>query len=93
MQLYLNAGAKPPLVEITAGSYLWEAFRASGIGRSGPMGMVPLEWGDIYAFSQATRQVTEPWELELLYEMSQAYFRELENGKNPFAKSPLDKAG
>lgn len=91
--MYLDHGIDPPLVKITEGHYLWEAFRAIGIGKSGAMGMGPLEWIDIYAFSQATRQVSESWELELLYEMSQAYFRELERGKNPFAKSPLDKAG
>ena len=91
--MYLDRKVEPPLVEILAGHYLWSAFRAIGIGKASAMGMGPLEWVDIHAYSQATQRVTEPWELELLYEMSQAYFRELENGKNPFAKSPLDKAG
>lgn len=90
MQLYKEAGAKPPLVEIKAGTYLWDAFRSIGIGKTGGFGASPLEWIDIWAYSQATRRVSEPWELETLYEMSAAYFRELERGKNPFAKSPLD---
>lgn len=93
MQLYIDAGLDPPLVEITVGQYLWEAFRQIGIGKSGAMGMGPLEWIDIYAYSQATGRVTEAWELETLYSMSQAYFRELENGKSPFARSPVDRAG
>lgn len=91
--MYLDHRIAPPLVEIRRGQYLWEAFRAIGIGKVGAMGMGPLEWVDIYSFSQATRRVSEPWELETLYDMSQAYFEELERGKNPFAKSPLDKAG
>ena len=87
---YLDNDLDPPLVEIIAGQHIWQAFVALGIYKHGGMGPLPLEWIDIWAYSQATGRVTEPWELETLHEMSGAYLANLERGKDPFARSPVD---
>ncbi|MFY0682619.1 MAG: hypothetical protein JXR13_18750 [Thalassovita sp.] len=93
LQTYLDNDAKPPLVEDLSGAYLLEALFLAGPTKAGPMGDLPLEWMDLYAFAQCTEDVTEAWELKALHKMSDAYHSAQERGKNPFAKSPVEMTG
>lgn len=51
----------------------------------------PADWPEITAFAQGTRTVTEPWELEALHRMAQAYTGALDEGANPLCIPPLER--
>jgi len=89
MQHYIDVGRKPPLVTLAAGQYLLDALMEAGPAKHDPMGGErPLEWIDLWAYSQTTRAVTEPWEFEALIRMSRAYVEGKVKGANPLAKAP-----
>lgn len=79
---------------LSAGQYLIDALHKMGASKAGAMGgEMPVEWLDIVAFSMATREVSEAWEMEALHRMSGAYCEGKELGRNVFAKSPMDQVG
>jgi hypothetical protein len=83
-------GQPLPLVELDAGEYLLEALMKLGFCSQAPMGgALPCGYGEVYDFARATSRVDEGWEIETLVDMSSAYCRGLQRGKNPFAKSPM----
>lgn len=78
-----------PEVPVTAGAYLFDALISAGLCTWGAMGdPMPLSWAEIWAFGQATRAVSEPWEFETLAEMSRAYVAGLHLGRDEFADPP-----
>lgn len=80
-------------VSIEAGEYLLDALISAGPCTWGPMGdAMPLSWLDLWAFGQATRAVSEPWEFETLHEMSRAFVSGLALGKSQFADPPYTGA-
>lgn len=92
MKGYIDAGREPPLPKIEAGQYLVDAMLTLGPIRSMPMGGVrATDWPEIWPFMQATKAVTETWEVEALHAMCGAFAKGLETGKNPFAKSPMER--
>jgi hypothetical protein len=88
-QMYRDEGKTPPVESVPAGSYLIEALFAAGPSMSGAMGgEAPLSWSEIHAFMAATSTITEPWEAQALFDMSRAYVRGKDVGRNPFGIYP-----
>ena len=82
-------GAPLRLVQLDAGEYLLDALVKAGLCGWSPMGdPEPLSWLDLWAFGQATRDVSEPWEYEALAEMSRAFVAGLVLGRNEFSDPP-----
>jgi hypothetical protein len=78
------------MVQLDAGEYLLDALMKLGFCAIAPMiGPAPHSYGNVFDFARATQRIDEPWEIEALVDMSSAYCRGLNRGKNPFAKSPL----
>jgi hypothetical protein len=64
------------------------------LGWATPMpmgGCVPLAWGEIYAFGQATERISNPWEYELVHTMSDAYVAGLVEGRNLLSIPPMER--
>lgn len=60
---------------------------------AGPVGgLIPRGWPDVLAFAQATRAVSDPWEMTALVHMSAAYVEERAHGTDLFRKSPMERA-
>lgn len=92
MQTYLDAGEEPPFPELSQYQHLlWQAFQEVGPAMISGFGDVPLTWGEVYAFAQASPQITEPWELSALVEMSKRYLEEKQKGKSPFCIMPMER--
>lgn len=84
-------GTVPQLPDVGSGSYLVEAFMQMKIATSTMDGLQPRSWTEVLAFAQATGAVTEPWELQLLFDMSWDYVNELEKSKSPFTIPPMER--
>lgn len=75
-----------------AGGYLIEALLDAGPTAPGPMGgEMPLSWTDIWDYAQATRAITEPWEMKLLSQFSREYLAAKLAGADVFAIDPVDQ--
>lgn len=91
LQQYQKAKKQPPIIELRAGQYLLDAMFKLRPTRPQPMGGVrPVDWPEVTAFSAGSQRVSEPWELELLIDMAEAYVEGLEAGKNPLSKPPSE---
>ena len=90
----LKRGLAPPYpgpMHVDGAEYLYGAFLNAGLTSPAAMGDVPLTWPDLWAFSQATGDITEPWEFETLREMSAAYISGRESGANPLSIPPAER--
>ena len=77
---------------VTEGEYLMGAFMA--LGCSHPAGMggeMPIPWSEVHAYARATGTLTEPWEVELVRDMSAAYCRGRVEGENVFSIPPAER--
>ena len=77
--------------KINVGGYLFYAFIE--IGPTRPFGMggeTTIDWHQIVAYSQATGEISEKWELRLMMEMSKKFLSEKQRGTNPMAMSPVE---
>lgn len=79
--------------DLSIGGYLFEAMQRLGPARSTEMGgLRPVDWPEIAAFAQGTARVSEPWEIELLYDMSQEYISGYRTGCKLFGIEPMEQA-
>lgn len=77
-----------------AGQYLATALHKLGcFTRDDVGGERPLDWQTLWAFGQATGAIEEPWEYELLADMSAAYLRGRQEGMDVLSMSPVMRAG
>lgn len=91
MERMHSEGIEPRFVSIDAGDYILAAFVKMGMYSNGAMGgQVPLSYTDILAFSQATNDITESWELQAVAEMSRAYLEGLAHGSKNVKNEPID---
>lgn len=79
------------LPELAAGEYLIEAMFKMRPLRSSGFGEVSADWPVIEAFARCTGRISEPWEIETLFEMCEAYQAGLETGANPLAIPPVEQ--
>jgi len=92
LQLYLDHGAPPPLPTVTVGAYLIEAMNRLGPVRAHGMGGCrPTDWPEIWAYAQATGDVSEAWEIDAIRRLCVAYDRGLSDGANMLAIAPMDR--
>ena len=52
---------------------------------------VGLTWQSIYAFGQATGEISEAWEFQALHDMSKGYVEAKRVGEDIFAIPPVDQ--
>ena len=72
------------------GEHLIDALIKLKFCGNAPMGgVMPHSYGDVLDFARGSQRIDEPWEIETLVDMSHAYCKGLQHGKNPFAKSPM----
>jgi len=72
------------------GGYLIEMLFDMGASKSAPMGgNQPLDWIDVWAYTSVMGQDLEPWEARAVMDMSIAYVRMNEEGKNPLSIMPI----
>jgi hypothetical protein len=88
----LEVGIAPQLPDVGMGAYLVQAFSRLRYAVPSPMGgMVAQSWTEIEAFARATEAISEPWELEALFEMSWIYTEERQAGSNLMRIPPMDR--
>ncbi len=79
------------MIPIRAGQYLLDALFKLRPTRPMPMGGTrPVDWPEVAAFGSVTDRVSEPWELELLVDMAEAYAQGLEKGADPMCMPPSE---
>lgn len=79
--------------ELPSGGYLLAALQKLGPARQAGMGgLRPVDWPEIVAFSQGTGRITEPWEIELIFDMGQEYLSGKTTGDKLFGIAPIDQA-
>lgn len=82
----------PGFEPITVGAYLYEAWRDAGTCKRNAMGgLVALEWLDVWAYAQASGEVSEPWEMRAILDMSEAFVRGMREGENPRSRDPRER--
>lgn len=80
--------------DLSVGGYLIDALLRLGPVRPTEMGgQRPADWPEIVAFAQGTRRVSEPWEIELLYDLAQDYLAGFRTGSKLFGVAPVDIEG
>jgi hypothetical protein len=80
------------LVPVGDGQYLIETLFE--VGPSGPGGMggeIPLSWGEVWAYAQATQNISEPWEFRAIMRMSRAFVKARNDGESVFAIPPIEQ--
>jgi hypothetical protein len=92
LKQFRDAGVTPDLPPLEGGQYLVEAFQRMRFATPSPMGgLVAREWSEVEAFALASQAVTEPWEKEVLFEMSWAYVEERTAASDPLRIAPVDR--
>jgi hypothetical protein len=79
------------LPDLVAGEYLVAAMFKMRPLRFNGLGEVQADWDVIDAFARATGRISEPWEIEALFEMCEAYHQGLQAGTDPLAMSPVEQ--
>jgi len=93
MEALEKQGKSPRMPDLSVGGYLFEAFQRIGPFRKSGMGdLRPVDWPEIVAFANGTRRVSEPWEIEQLYDMSLAYLAGYRTGCKLFGIEPMEQA-
>ena len=77
--------------ELSVGQYMADAFMDLGLTKASATGEFPLDWLDVWAYSQAAQTVSEPWEFRLLINMSRGYLRAKQDGEGLLAIPPMDQ--
>lgn len=85
-------GITPPLPELGKAFYLLEALLDLKIAVQGDYGPRSQTWSEVLAFSVATDKVKEPWERQVLFDMSWEYVQEYGKANSPFLKSPMERS-
>lgn len=70
---------------------LWRAFLEVGPSLPGFSGEVPVSWSEVDAYARNCPELTEPWEVQLLVQMSQQYLAEKAKGASVYTNSPLER--
>jgi hypothetical protein len=79
-------------VDIPEGQYLIDALIECGVSDfSSGAGEVPLSWSEVWAYAQATRAISEPWECRALIDMSRAFVRGRKEGESPLCIAPMER--
>ena len=74
------------------GQYLLEAlFEVGPSGTAGMGGEIPLSWAEVWAYAQATQNLTEPWEFRAIVRMSKAFVKARIDGESVFAIPPIEQ--
>lgn len=55
------------------------------------MAEVPLSWAEVDAYARHSPEITEPWEVQALVQMSQEYLSEKRKGTDVFTIAPLER--
>lgn len=77
---------------LVAGEYMLDAlFRAGPLGQPTINGRAALSWSEIVAFAAGTHRISEPSEIEDLFDMSRAYLDGLTQGEDPLGAPPYEK--
>lgn len=92
-QEYIENGKAPPFIECVNGSYLADALADLGWYSVSDAGRSALTWVEIGAYASATGLISEPWEMQIVRDMSQAYLKGLAEGVNPLSIPPADRQG
>ena len=77
-----------PLPFISVGHYLIQAFEDLGRCTVIGMSLAPVGWTEIQSYSEATGELTEPWEKRLVRAMSLEFVKWTKRGQDIFAKEP-----
>jgi len=94
MEALQKQGKTPRMPSLSPGGYLFEAMQRLGPTRQSDMGgLRATDWPEIMAFAQGTGRVSEPWEIEQLYDMAQAYVAGYRTGCKLFGIEPMEQAG
>lgn len=81
-----------PIVPVGEGQYLLDALFEVGPSQAGGMGgEIPLSWGEVWAYAQATQILTEPWEFRSIMSMSRAFVKARKDGESVFAIPPIEQ--
>ena len=75
-------------LDTSKGKYLIEALMAMKPYSVTDNGYVPVSWVEIHAFMEATGRISEPWEAELLKEMSERYIQGMTDSKESLSVEP-----
>ncbi|NKX40348.1 hypothetical protein HGG71_02570 [Rhodobacteraceae bacterium R_SAG2] len=70
---------------------LWRAFLEVGPTLPGAMGEVPVSWVEVDAYARHSPEITEPWEVQALVQMSQQYLAEKVKGADVFTVPPIER--
>jgi len=81
---YRQAGRTPPVVNAGPADYLLRALME--------VGPRCVTWQEALAYSQASRTVTEPWEVAALVRLAEEFERGMQIGRSPFGIAPADQA-
>jgi len=85
---WLNAENVKHLLPDTSQQYLLDWFHVTGLAQQTGNGLVPLPWSELKAWCDCTEHPVEPWEMQLLFDMSQQYVSHL-HGSTEFNEPPL----
>ncbi|WP_139044806.1 hypothetical protein [Phaeobacter sp. S60] len=92
IKAYLDAGAELPFPDLSDyQSMLWRAFLEVGPTLPGAMGEVPVSWVEVDAYARHSPEITEPWEVQALVQMSQDYLSEKVKGADVFTVPPMER--
>lgn len=84
-------GIAPRMVELVAGHYIMDAFQKLGMAEfPDGGGYRPLKYLDVITFAQGTQAISEPWEIEAVVNMSNAYCDGREYGSKNNKREPID---
>lgn len=85
-------GLTPPLPDVGRAFYLLEALLDLKIAIQGEYGPKSQTWTEVLAFSEASDRAKEPWERQVLFDMSWEYVQEYSKASSPFLKSPMERS-
>jgi hypothetical protein len=80
------------MVPVDEGQYLLDALFEAGPSATAGMGAeIPLSWLEVWAYAQATQNISEPWEFRAIVQMSKAFVRARREGESVFAIPPMEQ--
>lgn len=80
------------MVPVEEESYLLDALFEIGPSATAGMGAeIHVSWGEVWAYAQATQNLSEPWEFRAIVQMSKAFVRARREGESVFAIPPMEQ--
>jgi hypothetical protein len=80
------------MVPVEDGHYLLDALFEVGPSATAGMGAeIPVSWTEVWAYAQATQNLSEPWEFRAIMQMSKAFVRARREGESVFAIPPMEQ--